>query len=209
MKVYSYVLRCDTGFAPNPFWGYCTLAACTPNHMGIRPQIGDWIIGTESIAKGNKLIYAMQIKFIMSFDNYYTDRRFKMKIPVIKSEDWRQHCGDNIYYKNQSGKWKQHSSIFHDKPENKRQDLKHPYVFIAKRFYYFGCKAENIPSKYNSLVWKRQGVKCKHFPKVAEDFLTWLQTNFRRGIHGNPRDCKSKSVKCSTNESMRWKKCAP
>jgi Nucleotide modification associated domain 2 len=41
MKVYSYVVRCDTGFAPNPFWGYCTLAACTPNHMGIHIQIED------------------------------------------------------------------------------------------------------------------------------------------------------------------------
>jgi len=209
MKVYSYVMTHDTGFAPNPFWGYCTLAACTPNHRGIRPQIGDWIIGTESIDKGNKLIYAMQISFIMSLDKYYTDRRFKKKIPVIKSEDWRQHCGDNIYYKDKSDKWQQYPSIFHDKPENKRQDLEHPYVFIAKRFYYFGCKAEKIPSKYNSLVWKRQGVKCKHIPKVSEGFLTWIRINFKKGIHGKPRDCRSKPEKYSTTASMRWKKCAP
>ena len=209
MKVYSYVLKHDTGFAPNPFWSYCTLAACTPNHMGIRPDIGDWIIGTESINSGNKLVYAMQIGFIMSFDEYYTDRRFKKKIPDKNSKDWRRHCGDNIYYKNQSGKWQQYPSTFHDKPENKRQDIKHPYVFIGKHFYYFGCKAVKIPSKYTALVWKRHGVKCKHPPKVTEDFLTWLRTKFRKGIHGKPRDCNSKSVKCLTNASACLKKWAP
>ena len=30
----------DTGFAPNPFWGYCTLAVCTPNHMGVQTSEG-------------------------------------------------------------------------------------------------------------------------------------------------------------------------
>jgi len=209
MKMYSYVVCKDTGFAPNPFWGYCTLAACTPNHMGIRPQIGDWLIGTESIDKGNKLIYAMQISLIMPFDKYYTDKRFKMKIPVVKSENWRQHCGDNIYYKDKSDKWQQHPSLFHNNPENKRQDIKHPSVFISKCFYYFGCKAMKIPSKYDSLVWKRQGVKCNHIPNVCEDFLTWLQTNFKKGIHGKPRDCWSNSEKCSTTASLHWKKLAP
>jgi hypothetical protein len=197
MKVYSYVVCCDTGFAPNPFWGYCTLAACTPNHMGICPQIGDWIIGTESIAKGSKLIYAMQVNLVISFDNYYNDSRFKKKIPDLSSKYWRHHCGDNIYYKSQSGRWQQHPSIFHNKLENKRQDLKHPNVFISKHFYYFGCNAKKIPSKYHCLIWKRQGVKCNHSPQVSEDFLTWLRIHFKKGIHGKPRDCKSKSAKCS------------
>jgi hypothetical protein len=188
----------DTGFAPNPFWGYCTLAACTPNHRGIRPQIGDWIIGTGAIDKGNKLIYAMQISLVMCFDKYYTDRRFKKKIPVIKSGDWRRRCGDNIYYKDNSNKWQQHPSIFHNEPRNRMQDLKHPYVFIAKRFYYFGCNAEKIPSKYNSLALRRQGVKCNHASKVAEGFLTWLQDNNpKMGILGKPCDSGLKPEKCS------------
>lgn len=209
MKVYSYVVRCDTGFAPNPFWGYCTLAACTPNHMGICPQIGDWIVGTESIVKGSKLIYAMQVNLVTSFDHYYNDRRFLKKIPVLSSKDWRQHCGDNIYYKSQLGKWQQRASSFHNKKKNKRQDLKHPYVFISKHFYYFGCNAENIPSKYKTLIWKRQGVKCKHSPRVTRGFLTWLRTNFRKGIHGKPRDSKYKPENCSTTASIDLKKCAP
>ena len=208
MKVYSYVVCHDKGFAPNPFWGYCTLAVCTPNHMGIDPQIGDWIIGTESVDKGNKLIYAMQVSSRMSFDQYYADKRFEKKKPNAKSKDWRKHCGDNFYYKDKSDRWEQQPFSFHDTPENKRQDLKHPYVFIAKHFYYFGRKAKIIPSRYSSLILKRQGVKCKHAPKIAEGFLVWLQNNFKPGIHGEPRDCESKPLKCSEQTRPCADKCA-
>ena len=30
-RVHSYVVRYDSGFAPNPFYEYCTLATCKPN----------------------------------------------------------------------------------------------------------------------------------------------------------------------------------
>ena len=33
MTLYSYTVAADTGFAPNPFHGFCTLACCKP---GIR-----------------------------------------------------------------------------------------------------------------------------------------------------------------------------
>lgn len=45
MKLYSYIVKTDKGLAPNPFWGWCTLALCTPNHMGIKANQSDWIVG--------------------------------------------------------------------------------------------------------------------------------------------------------------------
>ena len=30
MVIYEYVMTDDTGFAPNPFYGICTLACCKP-----------------------------------------------------------------------------------------------------------------------------------------------------------------------------------
>ena len=30
MIIYQYVLKVDHGFAPNPFYGVCTLACCKP-----------------------------------------------------------------------------------------------------------------------------------------------------------------------------------
>ncbi len=53
------VLKTKKALAPNPFWDYCTLAVCTPNHMGIRAEPGDWFLGTTTSERGNKLLYAM------------------------------------------------------------------------------------------------------------------------------------------------------
>ena len=117
MRLCSYVVKTDKGLAPNPFWGYCTLALCTPNHMGIKAENGDWFIGNSTIAKGNKLIYAMQVEEYLPFDQYYNDPRFKRKKPEINGT-WRRQCGDNMYFKDRKDNWKQHPSKFHN---SKRQ----------------------------------------------------------------------------------------
>lgn len=44
-KACFYVMTVDTGFAPNPFHGVCTLAACTPNHCKAGLELGDLIVG--------------------------------------------------------------------------------------------------------------------------------------------------------------------
>lgn len=61
MRLYSYIVAHDTGFAPNPFWGWCTLATCKPR---IRKSagVGDWIIGLTPKRAGNRLLYAMKVE---------------------------------------------------------------------------------------------------------------------------------------------------
>ena len=78
MKIYSYVVRYDSGFAPNPFGKYCTLATCKPR-IRKKAQIGDWVIGTGSVENvgNNKLMYAMKVKEIKSFEQYWKDNRFE------------------------------------------------------------------------------------------------------------------------------------
>lgn len=44
MNLYSYVITRDYGFAPNPFWGICSLATCKPQ-IRQRALKGDWIAG--------------------------------------------------------------------------------------------------------------------------------------------------------------------
>jgi hypothetical protein len=194
MKLYSYVVTIDHGLAPNPFWGYCTLACCTPNHMGIKAQKDDWIIGTSPNYRDNKLIYAMHVSEVLSFDTYFSDARFEKKKPVINGS-WRQRVGDNMYYKGQQGQWVQHRTIQHPSPVLIKKDLKYPFVFIAEYFYYFGDKAIEIPIDYQDLIWKSQGCKCNHDPVIVEKFLMWLKVNFDPGVLGNPIDnneCQSK-----------------
>ncbi len=192
MRLCSYVVKADRGLAPNPFWGYCTLAVCTPNHMGIRAEPGDWFLGTTTSKRGNKLLYAMEVFERLYFDVYFKDSRFRKKKPVINGT-WRQRCGDNIYFKDEAGNWKQHPSLFHRNKDIIKKDLKFPYVYISKHFYYFGDKTFNIPEKYESLIWKNQGVKCNHDIKSVKDIVNWLRTNFKPGIHGVPIDRERKA----------------
>jgi len=191
MRLCSYIVKNDTGLAPNPFWGYCTLAVCTPNHMGIHTEAGDWFLGTTTAGRGNKLIYAMEILERLDFDDYFNNPRFSKKKPVVDGT-WRQRCGDNMYFKDSAGNWKRHPSFFHKDKEDMEKDLKYPYVFISKHYYYFGNKAFKIPAKYNGLIWKRQGVKCTHDPKCVKGFVNWLKSNYKPGIHGEPIDRERK-----------------
>ena len=68
MKVFSYIVRYDVGFAPNPFHGICSLATCKQDIRRVA-QVDDWIVGTGSRPNGkaDNLVYAMRVSAIVSF----------------------------------------------------------------------------------------------------------------------------------------------
>lgn len=94
-RIHSYVVRYDSGFAPNPFYSYCTLATCKP---GIRrsANVGDWVVGSgskdRSVRRGGRLVYAMRITESMTFDEYSRDPRFESKKPY-RNGSRKQSCG--------------------------------------------------------------------------------------------------------------------
>jgi hypothetical protein len=186
MRLCSYVVKNDYGFAPNPFFGYCTLAACTPNHAGIRLSSGDWLMGHAAAKRGQGLIYAMEVFEAPGFDAYYNDQRFECKKPRF-DRTWKEACGDNIYHRDCDGKWVQDRSPFHG-PDNLDQDTQYPAVFVSKHFYYFGENAPAVPREFASLIWGRCGCKCSHVGETAEGFVAWLRATFSPGVLGNPRD---------------------
>ena len=51
MKLYSYIVARDFGFAPNPFYGFCTLATCKPK-IREHASVGDWVVGTGARSSG-------------------------------------------------------------------------------------------------------------------------------------------------------------
>lgn len=53
MRLLSYIIKHDTGLAPNPLHGYCTLAVCTPNHQNADIKKDDWILGLSGKAQGH------------------------------------------------------------------------------------------------------------------------------------------------------------
>lgn len=186
MRLCSYVVVHDKGFAPNPFGDFCTLAACTPNHQGLRLCPGDWLLGNSSVATGSRLIYAMRIREALDFDIYYRDPWFAAK--KARPGTWRQRCGDNIYFRERDGRWAQALAFFHTRPTDLEKDTRHPRVFISDHFFYFGENAPNIPDRYSGLVRTRQGCCCSHDSATVHSFIAWLERTYRVGVHGNPRD---------------------
>ena len=97
MKLYSYVVKVATGFAPNPFWEYCTLACCKPN-IRKSANAGDWVIGTGAVSNicSIKFVYAMKVTEKLTFEEYSQDKRFQCKIPTKGQMEER---GDSIIQK--------------------------------------------------------------------------------------------------------------
>ena len=161
-SIYSYVVRYDSGFAPNPFYGYCTLATCKPN-IRKQAQVGDWVVGCASnargIRRGGHLVYAMRVTETMSFDAYSVDPRFEKKKPFRKGSR-KQSCGDNIYFRDApDANWQQRDS-FHSL-ENGMVNLAHirrdtgvNRVIISDDFVYFGGNGPKIPSNLKSVAGK-------------------------------------------------------
>ena len=95
MQLYLYILTHDTGFAPNPFWGICTLACCMPVTRRVAKEC-DWIVGLRGATlyrrtfgtreqvpaeEMYRIIYAMQIRRKLTFAEYWDGPDFAVKRP--------------------------------------------------------------------------------------------------------------------------------
>lgn len=183
MTLYSYIVRRDYGFAPNPFHGYCTLATC--KHVTRRvARPGDWIIGTGSKEhqRQGQLIYAMRVTERLSFDEYWSDPRFVLKRPDLTGSTMRWY-GDNIYHE-VDGIWVQEDS-HHSlpggevNPINYDDDLKTKCVLVSNEYWYFGRDAPIIPDQFRGTgpdnILSPRGHKKNFTPGLTDAFLDWVR----------------------------------
>jgi hypothetical protein len=202
MRLFSYIVRYDFGFAPNPFYGYCTLATCKPQ-IRSRASIGDWIVGTGAKTKyqlSGHLIYAMKVSEVMDFESYWNDPRFFCKRPVMNGS-LKQLYGDNIYSKI-NGQWVQANSRHsletgHPNPKNVKHDTRVNRLLIARKFVYYGTIAPQIPTYFlhfqktgEDLCCVRQGHRVIHHDLAAE-FESWLEDRKEWGVQGMPLEFKA------------------
>lgn len=184
MKLYSYVVRRDFGFAPNPFHGVNTLATCKPD-IRKHAQVGDWVVGTggANSPKGpdlrGRLVYAMKVEEILTFDQYWVDERFVAKRPNLRGSA-KLRMGDNIYHTTQDGSWFQADS-HHRKDDGtpnekniERDTLTTTNVLISNHFVYFGGKAITIPNEFN-ITKKGPGHRCDFDNTLINDFVKWIE----------------------------------
>jgi hypothetical protein len=203
MTLYSYIVTHDTGFSPNPFFGYCTLACCKPE-IRRKAQKDDWIVGLAPKAQGNKVVYFMRVDEVMDFRRYWNDRRFRQKRSRYDM-DVRFRSGDNIYEPLPNGGFRQlpsrHSDGEHEHSENKEHDLGGKNVLISETFAYFGSKPVTLPRELECLIVGR-GHRSRFSDGEKNQFLKWASpSKFRvRAAPGHwPEDDKSwKSAACGS-----------
>jgi hypothetical protein len=68
------------------------------------------------------------------------------------------------------------------------------FVLISEQFYYFGKSNVEIGEKFSEM--EKKGPKFKnHFDsELILDFIEWIQTNYKPGIHG--KSCQGTKTKC-------------
>lgn len=210
MNLFSYVVRYDFGFAPNPFHGWCSLATCKQDFRA-RVETGDWVVGTGSKQNDREgtLVYAMQVDEILTFEEYWEDDRFRAKRPIRRGS-YRQRYGDNIYHRDADGRWIQENSrhSLDDGTPNQghiERDTSANAVLLSQHFVYYGGEGPTIPPRFRNWegpTWtgsrwdpdtpKRHDICAgrgfkRHFPRDMRDgFIEWIGALPETGYSGEP-----------------------
>ena len=193
-RLFSYVVRYDSGFAPNPFYGYCTLATCKPP-IRAAAQIGDWIVGSgsnaQSIRRGGRLVHAMRVSEVLGFREFDSDARFFSKKPYRQGSR-KQSCGDNVYFRDPLDEtWLQRDS-FHTTDAGARharhvaRDTGVDRVMVSDHFVYFGGYGPMIPdtlidAQGRSLCKEGIGRNVFDDAQLIAAFEAWFYTDINAG----------------------------
>ena len=207
---YFYIITRDYGFAPNPFYGFCTLACCK-SQIRKKAQKGDWVIGlgSKKLKCRGEIIYAMKVTEMLTFNEYYKDKRFSLKKPYISGSLKTMH-GDNVYHKNSKGQWIQDDCHHNHKNKttrsnNIKMDTKVNRVLVSDHFFYFGNNPlsgssalfDNIKSKTELL-----GPSYNELEEEGEELVKFLKENKKTNfIYGEPTNWNHKCYREQLNKS--------
>ena len=205
-KLFTYAIKYDTGFAPNPFHGICTLNTCKPQ-IRREADIGDWVVGL----KKDRVIFVMEVTKKISMSDYWklckTD--YPKKIPDQSGipHDPILLCGDCQY--DFSGHTLKLLKGLHGQ-SNVKTDLSGKNTLISENFIYFGSKVKKLPknllpiAKYSNGIWIGQARKSKANLPFRDQFLKWVKT----------LPCSNKAVLAKPSDDrfegrLKWNVTAP
>lgn len=197
MRLFSYVVARDYGFAPNPFYGVCTLATCKPN-IRRAASVGDWVVGTGSSSQSKRgfLVYVMHVTEAMTFNQYWGDSRFHNKRPNLSGSK-KQAFGDNIYYKDDVSNWHQqdsHHSYQGGKPNmhNIQNDTQIDRILLSNEYAYWGGSGPEIPDRFRNFnevdICAIRNHKNRFEEVLVREFVEWFRSLDVSGYLGAPLD---------------------
>jgi hypothetical protein len=187
-SLFSYVVATDTGFAPNPYHGYCSVATCKPE-IRSAAEPGDWVIGCAPAgANQDTVVFVMQVDEKLSYHEYYDDELFKPKRPGGDSP------GYNIYYRDDGQLVQVENPAYHDLDEDREHDTQTDAVLIGSLFWYFGEHGYEVPMHLREDLLHaneadgRVGHSREGHLESLKILVGKIQTERRMGKHGAPRD---------------------
>lgn len=194
MRVFSYIVSRDYGFAPNPFYKFCTLANCKPIIRRVA-EVGDIIVGTSPLSAGRRLVFVMRVTEKQTFNEYWNDPRFEKKKPKLIGS-LRDAYGDNIYKPLADGSFEQHWS-HHSLSDgctnlfNRNKDTATNAVLLSSDFAYWGADGPAVPANLmNHYGFDLRAPTQGHISRFPPDFLEavddWFVHLAERGVLGIP-----------------------
>ena len=195
MRLFTYIVARDYGFAPNPFGGVCTLATCKPK-IRRTASVGDWIAGIASkkYCRVPSLLYMMRVDEVSTYNEYWKDSRFQKKKPS-RTSSVKQLFGDNIYHRNAKGQWIQadsHHSLEDGTPNlrNIDNDTQSEGVLIGWRYAYWGSNAIKIPGEFldydGDAISLNRGYKYHYSDRFVNAFVQWFESLKAQGHFAPP-----------------------
>ena len=199
-SLFSYVVRYDSGFAPNPFHSYCTLATCKTT-IRKHARINDWVVGTGSndkaVCRGGYLVYAMRVTETLSTSEYWSDPRFECKKPRL-DHNQVSLTGDNIYERIGESEWRQLDSHHSNadgglNEDHLRRDTSVDRILISEDYLYYGGNGPKLPADFQSggqsdLTCRGQNCRRINDAKVISCLVAWLRSACDWGEQGKPWD---------------------
>ncbi len=210
MRLFSYKMTHDSGFAPNPFHGVLTLATCKP---GIRrtKKPGDWVAGFSSKTLRNlarkeevnidqdALLWLGRVTEVVPLNRYFHDRRFRLKRPRGPADP-----GDNIYRPltpQPAGpdEYEQLRNSSHG-PREAEHDVGGKNALIFEEFFYLG--RQGMPVHEDIRIARPSGPTCYGYKTEREeticDLIRWVRKTWGEGQIGLP--CLSIKISDSGHE---------
>jgi hypothetical protein len=199
MVTRTYRLDHDLGFAPNPFFGWCSLACCMGD-IRKHAKLNDIIIGMAGSGKRGlghyhpQLIYWMRVDVELTFDQYWNDPRFTRKRPQIPGPKMSM-VGDRTYrHEGEGADWSFDTSMHYIASAVQTngghvvRDTKVDRVLLSQHYTYWGKSGPAVPDHLLSLFPALRGQKCNHDAALLAQLHALIGVNKPMRLAGDPAD---------------------
>lgn len=200
MATLTYRLNHDLGFAPNPFFGWCTLACCMPK-IRRSAKVGDIVVGMAGSDKAAGLgrihpqvIYWMRVAETPGFDAYWADPRFVAKRPQVGGPKMKA-VGDRTYrHEPGAPDWSFDASM-HYVPGAPQKDGGHVVkdtsvdrLLLGSEFTYWGASGPRLTAELLQLFPVSRGHKRPDPSALLDRLHDFLKIDEPLGLQGEPAD---------------------